>query len=72
MSARFGVQLDPKLRDSIAREAEAQGRTVPGQINWILSRWLNNLAIQRSKAMQQQQSPHDALTASLMKINGDQ
>jgi hypothetical protein len=71
MAEHFIIRLDPSLRDAVEREAKTQGRTVPKQVDHVLRRWLNGLAMQRSKG-QQQQSPHDALTVSLMKINGDQ
>jgi hypothetical protein len=42
MAERFCVNLDPNLRDGVAREARASNRTVPKQIDWIVGRGLRN------------------------------
>jgi hypothetical protein len=72
MAERFCVNLDPNLRDGVAREARASNRTVPKQIDWILARWLAQRAIaQSAAAINKQPAQVDRLTASLARMNGE-
>jgi hypothetical protein len=69
---KWTIKINDTFREPIAAVARKNHRSPSQQIEHWLERTLAANAIAESKARMQQQPGQDALTASLMKINGDQ
>jgi predicted transcriptional regulator len=67
----WAVRIPDDLRPHICEIARQRCRTPGGQVTFWIERALAAEATAAGKKMAQH-APHDALTASLMKINGDQ